>query len=282
MLKVNYKTMKNTKQEIPRINKEKWQNDYDYLFEGKKIEKEKDKIIFKMRFVRHSEKQITSGSETNLTKRGIFQGAILGTKRGKADSLTINYSPTPRTQATAETAAISGNSKTTIKENSTLGIKNDLSQKYLEELMSIKRKIRKKYPVELSSKQKKELDIEVGNAQIDSYLAHKQNKPDKGTLSPEKMGSKIKKIIKEQIDDIKNGEYENGSIHESLNITHDLVIASFLNQAIGNYGEYAIKPGEGFEIIIKNKNAGEAKDETELILFFRGKEYKLNYDELYK
>jgi len=53
-----------------RLNKDEWSNDYGYLFEDKKLEREKDRAIIKLTFIRHGEKELSGDSETALTKRG--------------------------------------------------------------------------------------------------------------------------------------------------------------------------------------------------------------------
>ncbi|PIP29167.1 hypothetical protein COZ84_01600 [Candidatus Kuenenbacteria bacterium CG_4_8_14_3_um_filter_39_15] len=260
-----------------RLNKDEWSNGYGYLFEGKKLEREKDRAIIKLTFVRHGEKELTSGSETALTKRGIFEAAVLGTKRDEKDTFSINYSPTDRTKLTGEIANLSEKLHGEIKEEASLGVKNNFSKEYLEQLLDIKRKMLPEDISTITSDQKKEIDEQVTRQQLAEYLKHGTHRPDDETLSPAEMAEKIPTIIKKYESEINNrNKYESNSIHEVLNITHDIVIASFLNKYLPDYDQTNIRPGEGFEIIIKGQGVGDDNDKIGLTLVFRGKEYPLD------
>ncbi|OGG87378.1 hypothetical protein A3B87_01410 [Candidatus Kuenenbacteria bacterium RIFCSPHIGHO2_02_FULL_39_13] len=261
-----------------RLNKDEWSNDYGYLFEGKKLEREKDRAIIKLTFIRHGEKELTNSSETALTRRGIFEAAVVGAKRDKKDTFSINYSPTDRTKLTGEIANLSEKLEGEMKEEALLGVKNVFSKEYLKQLLDIKRKMLPSDASILSSEEARRVDEEAARLQMQEYFSHGSAMPDEKTISPDEMAGKIETIIRRYVGDLQDTQkYALNSIHEVLNVTHDFVVASFLKKALGEYGE-TIKPGEGFEVIIKS--AKSENEDVELILFFRAKEYKLDPQDL--
>jgi len=256
-----------------------WSKDYGYLFEGKKLEREKDRAIIKLTFVRHGEKELTSGSETALTKRGIFEAALLGTKRDKKDTFSINYSPTDRTKLTGEIANLSEKLQGEIKEETLLSVKNDFSKEYLERLLNIKRKMLPDNVSQLSAEEARKIDEEAAILQMQEYFSYGANRPDQGTISPDEMAGKIGTIIRRYVDDLQDHQkYSPYSLHEVLNVTHDFVVASFLRKIIGDSSD-SIRPGEGFEVIIKGPKSDDPNS-MEMVLVFREQEYKLDPKDL--
>jgi broad specificity phosphatase PhoE len=263
-----------------RESLDEWEKDYSYLFEGEKIEREKDRAIMKLVFIRHGEKELTSDSETDLTYRGKFEAAILGTKRDAKDSVEINYSPTVRTAATGETANLSEKLQGKMQEEKLLSIEGVFSDEFREEMMDIKKEMLTENLSDLSSEDQEKIDQAASSKQLENYLSYGSDKPDEQTLSPEELATRIAEIINRYTESLSDKDkYKPNSINEVINVTHDVVVASFLAANIKNFTfDTPIRPGEGFEVIIKGPT--EAEREIEMSLFFQGKEYPLKLDQL--
>ncbi|MFC1622560.1 hypothetical protein ACFL1Y_01010 [Patescibacteria group bacterium] len=264
-----------------------------------------------MTFVRHGQKELTSGSETGLTKKGFFQSAVVGAKREPKDSINIEHSPTLRTVDTGETIELSDKVVGDIKENDLLGHHGCFSKEFVKEILSVKKdlikeKLEKKglLPVDFESKdsaeqedilnnltqqltEKEKVEVEkiAAPKQLKKFVDYESEKPDKDTLSPKELAMRVKDIIDKYIEEIKDpNQYKPNSIHETIHVTHDFHISTFLYFVSEEYKKMidegkieennpTIKPCEGFEVIIK----GPSNDKkTEISLFFRGKEYPLD------
>lgn len=270
--------MKNIEQY--RTNISEWRRDYGYLFEGRKIEREKDRAILKLVFVRHGEKELSGEAETALTKRGIFQTAVLGAKRYEKDSISINYSPTLRTEVSAETTSLSDKINGAVKEEELLGYnvggKSAFSKEFVEKIMDIKKKMLPANYSELSPEEKKEIDEQAGSKQLAMYLGYDTEKPDEDTLSPRELAQQTAEVVKKYVEAVNSGDqYQVNSLHEIINFTHDFNISSFLKYTVPGYDpSIPIRPGEGFEVLIKSPKNDQG--EPEISIYFKDKEYSLN------
>ncbi len=128
------------------------------------------------------------------------------------------------------------------------------------------------------------------NKFLETYLAFGEKRPDKTTLSPKEMASRVAEVLLLQIRTI--GRLKSGSKVNLADASHsptlDVFIAEFLKEQIEEdpinpQGESLVekmggtfKMAEGFEVHVKTDEQGKLSAD----LSFRGKKYNVDVDEL--
>ena len=128
------------------------------------------------------------------------------------------------------------------------------------------------------------------NKPLETYLSFNEERPDKTTLSPKEMASRVGKVIYDQIRMI--GRLKSGSEVNLADASHsptlDVFIASFLEKEIAKdpinpKGETIVEKmggcfntAEGFDIKVDTNEQGKLSAK----ISFRGKEYEVDMSEL--
>ncbi len=316
----NFFEQKNINKSETKRDYEDWEQDYGYILDRPEIEKDPNSSIIILSFVRHGEKGLSTGAETPLTNRGVFESALNITKRlelnnnkhDKVDSFNIEYSRSDRTAQGAEIGQLVKDNNIDMYENDNLYYENMFSEDFTKKILNIKKdiikdnlidkgispdilenilddKLLKLVHVNLSSTEQAAIDQQAGNLQLRKFLPYEDKKPDEGTSSPKEFASKLAKVVKsyveESLDLENNNKYKPDSVHNVLSFTHDIHIASFLyflNEEYKNNfiedsdNNVGIKFGEGFDVIVKN----QTKDDLELVINFRGKNFPVDIDNI--
>lgn len=215
-----------------------------------------------------------------LTLEGFLECVKLGRSRKIKGSIICGASPADRTRETAQ--EILDYSPT---ENKKLVISEELASKSSPEFIkTVEKHVIDKYNGDPPKNQ--ELCCTVPG--IDFYLSFGDKRPDEQTYSPVEAAANVALVLNEIVSNIDNTP--SGTSIDSFFVSHDYVIAAFLQQVIiqelesgdkktgfsslSELGNSPIAFLEGPQIIVKNDEQG--KQTTKLI--FRGKTYAMDME----